>query len=179
MLTISYFKKAVCPSLAKISWRGRFQTFGYYVLVYQTVLPELPKVHPLLNCWSWSFSCHLVSALILRWRISLSLTLQMEGSHVYSNSSFGEVNECMSQLDWLNNKIVRGACNIVPNVKYKPKIKFREFLTTWTCLNSFWSLLFISLCPSIEKKAWLHIFPPRNLYHHCMLTGHLIHLLLI
>lgn len=106
----------------------------------------------------------------------LSLTRQMGGSHVYSNSSFGEVNECMSQLDWLNNRIVKGTGTTVPNVKQKPKIKFREFLTIRTSLNSFCSSLFISLHPPIDKKAWHHIFSSRNLYHHRTLAGHLIHL---
>jgi len=35
----------------------------------------------------------------------------------------------LSQLDCLSNKTVKGTCSIVPNVKQKPKIKFREFLT--------------------------------------------------
>lgn len=64
----------------------------------------------------------------------------------------------MSQLDWLNNRTVKGTGSIVPNVKQKPKRKFREFLTRTTSLSSFCSSLFIGLHPPIDKKAWHHIF---------------------
>lgn len=123
-------------------------------------------MHPQLNCWSWSLSFGFSPSLMMG---NLS-SQHVDGRQPCPQQPFLWRGWLCGSVGLTESQESEKKCSIVPSGKQKPKIKFRDILTTWTSFNSFWSSLFIDLCSSVGEKSLVScIFSPRKVHHHCTL----------